>query len=127
MADITHAEYIEGSSLPDLWVSWRDATGKLLPFASQPHTFEMRIANRRTPSVLAFTKTVGFQGFNSDPNLDIGWVPGSDLSTLAPGLYDGVIIGTRQADNRPRQMEFTLRIVRRPGSAVDAGAANPPE
>lgn len=127
MGDILHAQYKEGASLPDLWVTWRDAAGRLVKFATQPHTFTMTLSNRRTPGTLAFTKTIGFTGFDTDPNVNIGWVPGLDISVLPPGLYDGLITAVRDADHRPRELGFTLRIERKPGSAIDAGNPDPPE
>lgn len=126
MADLTEVTYIEGSLLPDLWVAWRDFAGRLIPFATDPHDFEMTVTNRKTSDMIEFTKSTGFTGYDSNPNLQGEW-ENPEIDVLDPGIYDGTITATRQSDSKPRQMPITIRIRRRPGSGIDPGSGDPPD
>lgn len=123
--DPTYSVYDRGTLLPDLWVEWRDYAGELLQFATDPHDYEVTLANRKTPDNAEFVKVAGCTGYDTMPNLRTEWAAG-EIDVLDPGLYDGVIVATRQSDGKPRSMTFSLRIKRTPGFSIDGGPADPP-
>src|ERR671932_757318 len=97
------AEYYAGSDLPDLAVTWLDDLGIVIPFASG-WTFTARIGRRGRPILV--TKTTGFTGSDTAPNLTLAWAEG-ELGALDPGAYVLQITATR-VDGKKRNMQTLL-------------------
>lgn len=114
MADQITAIYYEGGELSDLWLSWRRPNKGLVPFTTEPHDFSMKVAAEATPITTIFTKTDGFTGADSDPNLIVQWAPG-EIGDLDPGIYVGTIVGLRVSDSRPRDFPVRFEIRQRAG------------
>lgn len=106
MAADTIAVYYKGAALPDLACLWEDDDGDIIDFTSG-YTF---IAKVGTPGATAlFTKTTGFVGAATDPNLTLLWPTTGELQSLAPNQsYTIDITATRTSDGKPRKAQYTI-------------------
>lgn len=96
--------------LPDLALSWRSSDGQLIDLSAS-HTYQLRVAEAATRRVV-LTKTSGFTGAATDPNLTIAWSAG-ELSVLAPGRrYLAQIRARRTSDNKDRLLDFAIHVNR---------------
>ena len=100
--------YIQGSDLPDLAVSWLDAAGAVIDFATG-HTFEVRVG--AAGSAAAFVKSTGITGAATAPNLTVQWATSGELNSLTAGVYELQIIATRTSDARARILSDTLQVL----------------
>ena len=102
-------KYAAGTSLPDMWVEWRDGNNKLVPFGTEASTFELTLWNRLAPLSVVLDKVGGFVSADTNPNLKVIWAPG-EISSLPPGVYDGQIVATRTSDSKTRQVAIEIEI-----------------
>ena len=99
-------EWTVGDDLPDLPVEWKE-DGVLIDFSSG-WTFELKVGS--PGSAAAFTKTSGFTGAATSPNLVIQFATSGELNTLAAGRYTAQLRATRTSDSRTRTRKFPLSI-----------------
>lgn len=100
--------YIKGADLPDLPIEWLDGDGDLINF-STGWTFSALIG--LTSQTALFTKTAGFTGAATSPNLTVAWPATGELNDLPAGkAYRMVITAKRDADNKERKMSLSLFI-----------------
>lgn len=86
------------AEIPDRTFTWIDAgTGLPIPFTTQPHTFELRIATFPITS-----KTTGIFGVDADPNVLITFAE-NELDPLIPGHYYAQLWATRVSDGKERE------------------------
>lgn len=97
-------EYTQGADLPDLTVDWYDDQGALINFVTG-YTFVLKVWK---PSGTQFTKSTGFTGATTAPNLTVGWSVTGELNTLPPGSWLLQIVATRIADGKNRYLEGTI-------------------
>lgn len=102
----TIAVYYKGAALPDLACLWLDDDGNPIDFTTG-YTFEALIGTPGTPAL--FTKTDGFTGADTDPNLTLAWPTTGELQDLAPNKsYSIDITATRQSDGKPRKARYMI-------------------
>lgn len=95
-------EYTVGDDLPDLPIEWKE-DGTLIDFTSG-WTFELKVGS--PGSAALFTKTTGFTGAATAPNLTIQFATTGELNTLAAGRYTAQLRATRTSDSRTRTRKF---------------------
>lgn len=100
-------EYIQGSDLPDLTITWKDSSQVLIDFSSG-YTFNLKIGNPSSTALI--TKTTGITGAATDPNVTIAWATSNELNTLEPGTYAAHLKATRASDSKDRYMTFDITI-----------------
>lgn len=104
-------EYKQTTELPDLQVTWKDSTGTVIPFVSQPHTFSFRVAS--VPSVTVGTlggSQTGITLSDAAPNVTVAFAAGT-FDSPAPGTYSGQLWARRTSDSKDRQpvtFDFTV-------------------
>lgn len=91
--------YTQGADLPDLALAWKDRNGALIDF-SVAHTYELKIGYPGSTALV--TKTTGFAGAATNPNLVVQWATTNELNTLVPGNYYVQIKATRTSDGKQR-------------------------
>ena len=96
-------EYVQGSDLPDLALSWFDYSGAIIDFTSG-YSFELKLGKPGSPALV--TKTTGFTALLTDPNLIVSWASTGELNSIAVGEYRCQIRATRIADNKQRTTIF---------------------
>lgn len=94
------------ASLPDILFTWEDANGAAIDFSSG-WTFSMTIGRPPNPAVK--TKTSGFNGLATAPNLRVSWTPG-ELSMLTAGVWYFQITATYSVSGQARILTGSLRI-----------------
>lgn len=99
-------EYIKGAALPNFTDTWTDFDGNTINF-STGYTFIGRIYDP-TDEVLWSTKTTGFTGAATSPNISISW--DVDELDLNPGNYIFFITATRTSDSKKYKTMYSLRI-----------------
>ena len=77
--------YRKGAELPDAALTWYDAEGLVLPFATG-WTFELKVAPV-LGAAATFTKTSGLTGADTAPNLLVVWATSGELNDLAVGNW----------------------------------------
>ncbi len=104
-------EVTRTAEIPDRTFTWLDdTTDAPIPFGSQPHTFELRIAT--TPVTI---KTTGIVGNSETPNVLITFVEG-ELDTIAAGHYHAQLWATRVSDGKEREpIDFRFIVKNRIG------------
>jgi hypothetical protein len=96
----------QGAELPNRTLTWLNpATGAPIPFASDPHTFELRVAAGDT----MFVKTGGIVGVDGDPNVMISFAA-DELLMLAPAHYPAQL-WARQQSTGLDQDPINIRLV----------------
>lgn len=101
-------EYVQGTELPDIQVTWKDSTGTVIPFVSQPHTFSFRLPTFSKGTLGG--AQVGITTADAAPNVTIAFSAG-DLDSITPGIYSGQLWARRTADSKDRQpikFDFTV-------------------
>jgi hypothetical protein len=103
MADIP--TWLIEADLPDLDGTWKDSEGRVIDLTE--YTFvELRIGDEGKPALL--TKTAGVTFAATDPNVTVAWDAG-ELAVLVPLVtYSGLLVATRTADDKKREMPFKL-------------------
>jgi hypothetical protein len=103
MADIP--TWLIEADLPDLDGTWKDSEGRVIDLTE--YTFvELRIGDEGKPALL--TKTSGVTFAATDPNVTVAWDAG-ELAALVPLVtYSGLLVATRIADDKKREMPFKL-------------------
>lgn len=101
-------QYVTGSDLPDLAVSWYDSNGNLIDF-STGYTYQVKVAPVNS-LVASFTKTTNITGAATAPNLTISWSTSGELNSLSEGTYEVQIQATRTSDSRQRYNPEPIRI-----------------
>jgi hypothetical protein len=102
-----------GAAMPDMAFTWRDSSEAVIPFLSQPHTFQLRIATAPLflKGVLGGDQT-GISVANTAPNVIVQWTQG-ELDWLIPGFYSGQLWAQRTSDGRRRSpLRFDVEIER---------------
>ena len=99
-------EYIAGSDLSDLAITWLDSQQQLYDLTG--YTFDVKVASLGLTTAL-FTKSTNITGTNANPNLIISWVDG-ELDSLTPGSYRLQITATRISDSKERRAQIDLLI-----------------
>jgi len=104
-------EVTRTAEIPDRTFTWLDgATGLPIPFVSQPHTFELRIAT--TPVTV---KVTGIFGANEAPNVLITFIEG-ELDSIPAGHYHAQLWATRTSDAKEREpIDFRFIVKNRIG------------
>jgi hypothetical protein len=104
-------EYTVGAELPDKPFRWLDGNGNLIPFATTPHTFTLRIGVY-TCGVALFTKTTGITGVDTDPNVTVAFTAGELPGSLEVGVrYLAQLWARRTSDSKDRDpLEFVFRM-----------------
>jgi hypothetical protein len=98
--------YKKGAELPDVAITWTDEETGLLDF-SIGWTFSALIG---TPGAVALlTKSAGFTGSGTAPNLLLAWSP-TELDALAVGSYTVDVIARHTASTKDRKRSFALVI-----------------
>jgi hypothetical protein len=100
-------EYVVGSDLPDLAITWRDSAGALIDYSSG-YTFSLRVGH--AGSAASLTKSAGISGAASAPNVTVAWATTGELNTLPIGAYDAQLVATRVSDSKQRIFGFGLRM-----------------
>ena len=100
-------EYIQGADLPDAAITWLDRNGSVIDFSSG-YTFSLKIGTPGQTALLS--KSSGFTGAATSPNLTIAWATSGELNTIAAGVYSGQIKATRNSDSKDRFMPFEIKI-----------------
>lgn len=100
-------EYVRGSELPVLSITWYDADKNLIDFSTD-HSFTLKIGN--IGEVALLTKTSGIQGAAMAPNVVVTWSTTGELNTLPGGTYHAQLTAQRIADGKERTMRFTFEI-----------------
>jgi len=109
-------EYTAGTELPDIEVTWRDSAGAIIPFASQAHTFSLRVPAQPTfvKGVLGGSQT-GITTSDTAPNVTIAFAAG-DLDDINPATYRAQLWARRTSDSKDRQpLKFDFVV----GAAVE--------
>jgi hypothetical protein len=101
--------YIQGSDLPDLTIEWRDRNGALIQFQSVAHTFDLKVGHPGQAADL--TKSTGFTGADTAPNVTVQWATTGELNTLTPGTYQADLTATRSGDGKQRKLRFPLVVL----------------
>jgi hypothetical protein len=107
MAPLAAPAYVQGADLPDLAITWQDKSGAVIPFATG-YTFTLKVG--KPGDVAQLTKTTGFVGANSAPNVTIAWAPTGELNQIPPGTYTADLIATRASDGKQRVFRFVLPV-----------------
>lgn len=102
MASVQTIEYVQGSELPSVVVSWKDDQGVIIDLTG--YTFELRTDT--TPTTIKIT---GITGAATDPNVTIDWAAG-ELDAIVPGAYSAQLWARRTSDSKDRVLPLTLRI-----------------
>lgn len=118
LLDLEVFDYWIGDELDPLALWWFGAPGPLVPFGTEPCTFQATAVSMRDLGTALFTKVNGFVGTDgtgdgSDvtdiPNLTIVWDGASDLNSLTVrGKYVLTTIATRIADGKQRTHQCVL-------------------
>lgn len=103
-ARLQSVEYTAGADLPDLALTWRDASGANIDLTG--YTLQLKLGQPGAPATL--TKTSGITGAATDPNVTIAWSTIGELNTLPIGAYIGQLRAERTADAKHRFMTFVL-------------------
>lgn len=103
-------EYEKGAVDPDVEVRWRDSSGVLIAFESDPHTFRLVMAPASVPDEDDITpKTSGFIVSDEGPNVRVRWAAGE--LNLTPGFYLCTLGATQVSSGRARNpIRFRVRI-----------------
>jgi hypothetical protein len=99
--------YIKGSSLPDWPITWKN-DGTLRDFSSG-WTWQLELID--SAGTVAFTKTTGFTGAATAPNLTVQWATSGELVSVTAGTtYTAKFTATRTSDSRKeiRTTPFTV-------------------
>ena len=102
------------AELPSIAITWRDANDALIPFVTEPHTFQLTVDTNPTfvKGVLGGDQT-GITASDTDPNVTIAFAPG-DLDNLRAGFYGAQLWARRTADGKDRApLRFDVEISRR--------------
>lgn len=78
--------YYVGAEAPDAALTWLDSNRALIDFSNVGYTFEAKIG-RRLGTAATVTKTTGFVGAATAPNLTITWATSGDLNSLDAGRW----------------------------------------
>lgn len=105
---MAYLEYIQGADLPDAAITWRDRNNSIIDFSSG-HTFSLKIGTPGQTALL--TKSTGFTGAATSPNLTVAWATSGELNTLTAGTYSGQIKATRNSDSKDRFLPFEIKIL----------------
>jgi hypothetical protein len=107
------------AELPDVTITWQDSTGTVIPYATEPHTFTLRIDATPTlvKGILGGDQT-GITVADTAPNVTIAFAAG-DLDHVAPGVYAGQLWARRSSDGRDRD-PYRFIVVVEPGVYVNA-------
>lgn len=101
---MTPVPYLLGAELPDLEIRWEDSSKAVIPFSSG-YTFSALVGLEGSPALI--TKTSGFVGADTAPNLRVSWAVG-ELDALTPGLIYELLITAERGDNKVRRMVVQL-------------------
>jgi len=93
------------ASLPAAQFHWVDTNGNTIDL-SQGWTFKMTVG--QPPSLAKITKTTGFVGLSTNPNLFVEWAP-NELAVLTPGMWYIQLTATNNTGHS-RIMTGTMRI-----------------
>lgn len=93
------AQYVVGSELGDLAITWDDSDGDLIDFSSG-YTFQVKVGE--VGSAATFTKTTGCTGAATAPNLVVAWATSGELNDLTAGNYTVQVAATRTSDGKVR-------------------------
>lgn len=90
----------KAAELPPLPLAWTDRDGTIIDF-STGWTFTMLLASVDAKDTIVNTKTTGFTGAATSPNLLIARTL-NEYAALADGFYEATIIPKRTSDNFER-------------------------
>ena len=102
----TTAEYVKGSDLADLTITWQDSDGTALDL-STGYTFSLKVGVKG--SAATFTKTTGITGTST--GVTVAWATTGELNDLTAGRHTGQITATRTSDSKQRIQQFRLDII----------------
>ena len=100
--------YRAGDELPYLIYEMKDSSGNLLDLSSG-WTFTT-VVTPVTSSTASFTKTTGFTGASTTPNLTVEWTS-SDLGALTAGTYRCVTTARRASDSKDRSAPEVILVI----------------
>jgi hypothetical protein len=103
MSDV---EYVKGSDLADMVVTWQDSEGTPIDM-STGYTFEVKIGRRGATALI--TKTTGITGTTT--GLTVAWATTAELNTLAAGDHTIQFTATRTSDSKQRKQQRILTIL----------------
>lgn len=104
---MTTVEYVKGSELPDLAVTWTDTNGDVINFASG-WTFTVRIGVEGQEAEI--TKTSGITGSATAPNVTVAWTAG-ELDDLAVRVWSCQITAHNEVSGKDRVRSLLLQIL----------------
>ena len=117
MTIATVAQYVEGSTLPDLELFWQEPDGSGLIDLASGWTFAVQVGDPGQAPVFTNTSATGATGTgtglsSSDvPNLVVAWASSGELGDLAAGNYQIEVAATRTADSKIRKTKVRLTIL----------------
>lgn len=104
---MTTVEYVKGSELPDLAITWTDTNGAVINFETG-WTFTVRIGVEGQAA--EHTKTTGIDGNATAPNVVIAWSAG-ELDDLAARVWACQITAHNEATGKDRIRSMFLQIL----------------
>lgn len=104
---MTTVEYVKGSELPDLAITWTDTNGDVINFATG-WTFTVRIGVEGQEA--EHTKTSGISGAATAPNVTVAWSAG-ELDDLAARVWSCQVTARNEATGKDRTRSLLLQII----------------
>lgn len=104
---MTTVEYVKGSELPDLAITWTDTNGDVINFETG-WTFTVRVGVAGQEAEI--TKETGIDGSATAPNVVVSWSAG-ELDDLVARVWACQITARNTATGKDRIRSLLLQIM----------------